>query len=151
MKKAGKVMAVIIGLCVAAAIVLYISRPYSEAVTISGIERGAHYGALVKSGGVYYELQASDSFVELFAFDEWKPTRKKTYGNPAIMFRFAEEWIVEIYSDGVALAYYGYASGKQKSSAYYTAPVKIIEALSSYVEENGTQKEEPFLESAFHH
>ncbi|MBD5521708.1 MAG: hypothetical protein HDR03_10935 [Lachnospiraceae bacterium] len=77
MKKAGKIIAVIIGLCVAAAIVFYISRPYSDAVTISGIERGAHCGALVKSGGVYYELQASDSFAELFAFDEWKYTRKK--------------------------------------------------------------------------
>ena len=155
MKKLWKILitmvAAILGLCVAAMIAFYSFRPYSDNVTISGLERGASGSALVKTEDGYYELQASGSFVELFAFDEWDQTRKKPSGDPTIMFRFAEEWIVKIHSDCTVSAYYGYASSKQKPIAYYTAPVEIIEALSSFVEENGDPQAGQFLESAFLH
>lgn len=151
MKKLGKILLLALCLCVVVCVILYIFRPHTPYVTIPEIERGANGSALVKLGEGYYELQASDSFAELFAFDEWEQTQNRPSGNPAIMFRFAEEWIVEIYSDGAVSAYYGYASLNQKSSAYYIAPAEIIEALSSFVEENGVPQEGQFLESAFLH
>lgn len=76
MKKIWKILivitVVILGLCVMAVIAFYSFRPYSDNVTISGLERGASGSALVKTEDGYYELQASDSFAELFAFDEWE-------------------------------------------------------------------------------
>jgi len=147
----------ILGISVLACVVLgaivifaiHASRPYSDAVTLSGIERGAGGGALVKMDDEYYELQATDIFSGLFLFDKWEQIRKKPDGDPAIMLRFGEEWIVKIYSDGKISAHYGYASSKQKPSAYYQAPVEIVEAISSFIIENGVKQEGRSLESQF--
>ena len=155
MKKGRKVLlallAIFLGLCVVAIIAFYAFREYSDNVMIPGLEQGASGGTLVKTAEGYYELQPSDRFAELFAFDEWEQTREKPSGDPAIALCFAEEWIVEIYSGGAVSAYYGYASNKQKSNAYYMAPPEIVEALSSFVKENGTPQEGQFLESSFSH
>ena len=124
-------------------------RPYSDAVTLSGIERGAGGGVLIKTGDEYYEIQAADSFAELFLFDKWEQIRKNPAGDPAIMLRFGEEWIVKIYSDGTVSAHYGYASSKQKPNAYYQAPSEIVESISSFVIENGVPQEGRSLESQF--
>ena len=129
--------------------VIHSSRPYSDAVTISGIAQGVGGGALVKVDDEYYELQAADSFSELFLFDKWEQIQKKPVGEPVIMLRFGEEWIVKIYSDGKISAHYGYASSKQRPNAYYQAPVEIVEAISSFIKENGVVQEGRSLESQF--
>ena len=70
---------------------------------------------------------------------------------PAIAFRLAEEWIIDLHSDGTATAYYGYSSSKHKSNAYYVVPTEIIKAISDFVEANGELQEKRYPESVFYH
>ncbi len=153
-KKIRLIIVVLVSLCIILVAVLYISRPYSPSVTIQGIEQAINNELLVKSGEDYYKLQPTKDAYELFMLDKWQLTRNRPQETPTIKFRLAEEWIIEMYSSGKAEIYYGYASGKHKTSAFYNIPKEVVSNLVDYVSKNGEIQliqMEQYLESEFLH
>jgi len=130
----------------------YINRPPSPEVTVEEIRKAVAENSpiLVKCNDRSYEIGASDDLAKLFALDKWEQTQKRSYDAPAMAFCLAEEWIIDLHSDGKATAYYGYSSSKYKSNAYYIVPIEIIKALSDFIEANGELQERHF-EHVFHH
>lgn len=152
-KRIVRILIVAVCIFVVICAISYINRPFSPEVTVDKIQKAIteNSSILVKSNDRYYEIGASDDFAKLFAFDKWEQTQKQSYDNPVIAFRLAEEWIIDLHSDGKATAYYGYSSSKYKSNAYYVVPTEIIQVLSDYVEVNGKLQEKHYPESAFYH
>ena len=130
----------------------YMNRPLSPEVTVEEIQKAVAKNSpiLVKYNDSSHEIEASDDLAKLFAFDKWEQTQKQSYDTPIIAFCLAEEWIIDLHSDGKATAYYGYSSSKYKSNAYYVVPTEIIKALSDFVEANGELQERHF-EHVFYH
>ena len=153
MKRIVKILFVSVFIFAVVCAISYANRPFSPEVTVEEIKKAVAENStiLVKSYDRCYEIEASDDLAKLFAFDKWEQTQKRSYDTPAIAFRLAEEWIIDLHSDGKATAYYGYSSRKYKSTAYYVAPTEIIRTLSDFVEANGTLQEKHYLESAFYH
>ena len=149
-----------VGICifavvfVVAKVIAYANRPYSPSVSIENIQRGMSRVDglhLVKANDHYYTIEGSHALAKLFVFDEWEQTQKASSGKAVIAFCLAEEWIIDLHSDGSVTAYDGYASSKHKSTAYYAAPAEMIAALSDFIAANGELQEGRFLESAFYH
>ena len=84
----------------------------------------------------YYELQGNNNFSELFDFDQWQESDKPD-GEPVLILRFAEQFILEIYSNGYAAAHNSYAPGDEKSDAFYSIPQNTADNLIAYVEQFG--------------
>lgn len=154
-KRIVKILFVAVCIFVVVCAISYINRPFSPEVTVEEIKKAVAENSpiLVKYNDRYYEYEigASDDLAKLFAFDKWEQTQMQSYDTPAIAFRLAEEWIIDLHSDGKATAYYGYSSSKHKSNAYYVVPTEIIQALSDFVEVNGELQEKHYPESAFYH
>ena len=133
--------------------ILHANRPFSPEVTVEKIKKAVTENSLilVKSNDCYYEIGASDDLAKLLAFDKWEQAQMQSDDTPAIAFRLAEEWIIDLHSDGTATAYYGYSSSKHKSNAYYVVPTEIVKAISDFVEANGELQEKRYPESVFYH
>lgn len=133
----------------------YKNRPLSSNVTVEGIERAVtrvdpYKSILVGYNERAYRLPPSNDFGKLFGFDEWEPLQERIYGTSVIAFNLADEWVIDLYSDGKVCAYYGYSPDGYKSTAYYVVPIEIINALSDFVEENG-ELQELYHAHAFYH
>lgn len=153
-KKIAKILLAVLCIFVVAKVIAYANRPYSPSVSIENIQRGMSRVDglhLVKANDHYYTIEGSYALAKLFVFDEWEQTQKASSGKAVIAFCLAEEWIIDLHSDGSVTAYDGYASSKHKSTAYYAAPAEMIAALSDFIAANGELQEGRFLESAFYH
>ena len=133
-------------------VISYVNRPVSPNVTVPEIQEAiARKGPFwVKYQDSSYEVKASDQLAALFAFDAWEPAEERSEGTLVMVFYLAEEWLVDLYSDGVVVAYDGYALSNQKTTARYTAPAEIVGALSEYIETNGELQERHY-ERMYHH
>ena len=149
----------LVGMCILAVVcaISYINRPrpLCSQVTVEGIKRAVatvgHYKSiLVGYNERAYRLPPSNDFGKLFEFDEWEPLQERIYGTSVIAFNLADEWVIDLYSDGKVCAYYGYSPDGYKSTAYYVVPIEIINALSDFVEENG-ELQELYHAHAFYH
>ncbi len=151
MKKFVQILGIVLCLCFVVGIVLYICRPYADEVTVAAIEAELCGNVSAQVGEACYELSASVAFAEVFFLEEWEQTQSKPIGEPATRLRLAEEWVIELYDGGKAAAYYGYASPKTKSEAYYCIPADSVEAITAYIEEHGEPREQGFSSSYFRH
>jgi len=105
-----------------------IYKPLDSQITIDGLmtaSKETEY-ILVKDGEEYFEIQGSEKFSNLFNFDVWQRQQSEPQGEPEIIIRFAEAWIVEFYPDGSVQAHNGYASLKKQAYAYYSVPVQTV-------------------------
>ncbi len=128
----------------------YIYRPYSSDVMISGIETGIYQTLEIKINDNCYLLDGNDEFVEQFAFDKWELTENKPSGEPVTQFHFAEQWTLKLYAGGWAKANYGYASSKEKSTAYYNVPEDVLTKVNDYIQNYGETPEKAFHNSIFY-
>lgn len=107
-----------------------------------------------ESPAVYFELAGSADFSDLFQFDDWAETDDAPTGEPVLIFRFAEAWLLELHSDGTAGAYQGYAASGTKPQCYYTFSAGVLEDLLSYIETHGiilSAEDGAISETTFHH
>ena len=153
MKKLLLILVLAFFLFIALVVLSFINRPYSDCVTVEGIENAALNGGVImaKIGDDYYEIETSSELCDLFSSGDWEMTREKSFENAVISFRFAEEWIVEFHADGKVCAYYGYASRKEKKIAYYEIPDDTADKLATFVVRNGDLKEGKAYRSAFYY
>lgn len=149
MKIIGKIFACVLCLCVVIGVALYLFRPYADAVTVENIKNGVAGEITAQIGESCYELPASTDFTKVFTFEEWEQVKSKPDGAPLVRLRLAEEWVIELYGNGKAAAYYGYASPKMKDTAYYNVPTDSVAAVTAYIEENGTLHSKAFSDSHF--
>ncbi len=151
MKKIGKILAVGLCLCVLIGAALYLFRPYADAVTLEHIKHGVGGGITAQIGEDCYRLSPSAAFAEVFAFEEWEQVKSKPDGVPLVQLCLAEEWVIELYGDGKAAAYYGYAPLKTKDTAYYHVSTDSVAAVVVYMEEKGELQSQAFSASHFRH
>ncbi len=123
---------------IAIIIIPLLNKPINSLITISGLsnEAASNSYILAATGQNYYELQGNNNFSELFDFDQWQESDKPD-GEPVLILRFAEQFILEIYSNGYAAAHNSYASGDEKSDAFYSIPQNTADNLIAYVEQFG--------------
>ena len=133
-------------------VISYVNRPVSPNVTVPEIQEAiAKKGPFsVKYQDSSYMVKSSDQLAESFAFDAWEPAEERSKGTLVMVFYLAEEWLVDLYSDGAVVAYDGYALSNQKTTARYTAPAEIVSVLSGYIETNGELQERHY-EHMYHH
>lgn len=97
---------------------------------------------LVKANDEYFEIQGTTEFAALFEFSLWQQQKKEpSSGEPVLILRFAEAWIVEFFPDGMAMAHNGYASRCTKPDVCYAIPPNTADALISYIETYGVKRE----------
>ena len=124
--------------------IAYVTRPLDVYVTTEEIQREIgerNQGILIKTEDSYYEASASGTFAACFSFDQWKQTSAVPKGEPIVQIQFAELWVVELYADGQAAAYNGYAPMRCKSCAYYRIPEDALEKIRLYLKEKGIPHE----------
>ncbi len=128
----------------------YMLRPYSADVTVDGIEKGIYQTLEIKINDDCYLLDGNNEFANQFAFDEWELTKDAPSGEPITQFHFAEQWTLKLYADGLAKANYGYASSKEKPTAYYTVPEDVLTKVNDYIQNYGETPEKAFHNSIFY-
>ncbi len=128
----------------------YMCRPYSFGVMVDGIEQGIYQTLEIKINDDCYLLDGNDEFVKQFSFDEWILTKDTPSGDPITQFHFAEQWTLKLYADGQAKVNYGYASSKEKPTAYYIIPEGVLTKVNDYVEKYGEIPEKAFHNSIFY-
>lgn len=131
-------------IAVAAAVAQHFAfQPLNRCVTTEGLRAAAEETGyiLVKSDDQYYEIQGTAEFSDLFEFDAWRQQKEEPAGEPVLILRFAEAWIVEFFSDGAVTAHNGYADRGTNPDAYYSIPPDVADALISYIEISGIQHE----------
>ncbi len=128
----------------------YMCRPYSSDVMVDGIEQGIYQTLEIKINDDCYLLDGNDEFVKQFSFDEWEMTKDTPSGEPVTQFHFAEQWTLKLYADGQAKANYGYASSKEKSTAYYNVPEDMLDKLNTYIQNHGEIPKKAFRDSIFY-
>lgn len=118
-------------------------KPLSNSVTIDGLQAAAEETdyILVKSDDAYFEIQGTIEFSTLFEFDEWQQQKEEPTGEPVLVLRFAEAWIVELFAEGTVTAHNGYASGGTKQDACYVIPSHVADELIAYIGTHGIQHE----------
>ncbi len=131
-------------------IVWYMCRPYSSDVMVDGIETGIRQTLEIKINDDCYLLDGNDEFVKQFAFDKWELTKDTLSGEPITQFHFAEQWTLKLYADGRARANYGYASSKEKPTAYYNVPEDVLTKVNDYIQNYGETPEKAFHNSIFY-
>ena len=118
-------------------------KPLDNSITIEGLliaTEETDY-ILVQSSDKYFEIEGSTDFSSLFEFNEWKQQKEEPTGEPMLVLRFAEAWIVEFFPEGIVTAHNGYAAKGKKADAYYLIPSYIVDELITYVEMFGVQHE----------
>ena len=118
-------------------------KPLSNSVTIDGLQTAAEETdyILVKFDDAYFEIQGTIEFSTLFEFDEWQQQKEEPTGEPVLVLRFAEAWIVEFFAEGTVTAHNGYASGGTKQDACYVIPSHVADELIAYIGTHGIRHE----------
>lgn len=126
-------------------IFLFNYRSVSPSITVAGIRSGTEIQynyILAKVEDRYYEIAPSTEFMQVFLFDDWESVNEiSTEANIVISLQFAELLVVDIYDNGMIVAYDGYASRKYKSFAYYKMPVIAVETIGDFLEKNAISHE----------
>ncbi len=139
-------------LCVATGIIKHIFfRPYAKSVTVEGIRMGLANEIYVKSGEQFYLIAPSSETEELLRLDSWEMTGAEPTGEPTVILRLAELWVVELHPDGQAGVYDGYVASKERSSAFYSIPGDVAENINEYIGEKGKQPGGNVSQSMFRH
>ena len=124
----------------------YAMRPYDDRITTAALEAETqtcdYILAQVNDSPSpkpavfsYYEISGDTDFSELFAFGNWSISKNVPQGTPAVVLHFAEAWNLELYSDGTAWAWNGYASLGTKSDCYYTFSAVMLDSIIAYMKE----------------
>ena len=115
-------------------------KPLCTSVTVEGVRSNVRdYEAKmwISVDDAFYQMEGASAFAAAWRFDEWelcdaKPTSKDL----AISFCFAELYIVELYHNGQAAVYYGYAPDGEQWCAYYTIPTAVVADVKAYLDEH---------------
>lgn len=118
-------------------------KPLNSSITIDGLQAATEETdyILIKTDDTYFEIQGTPEFSTVFEFDTWQQQKEETTGEPVLVLRFAEAWIVEFFSDGTVTAHNGYASSETKEDAYYSVPSYVTDKLITYINAYGVQHE----------
>lgn len=120
------------------------SKPHDGSITTDALEAAVQTGEsiLVRAAEqptsetpsyTYYECSGTTELSDLLHFDDWSVSETAPQGTPVLVLRFAEAWLLEIYSDGTALAHNGYAVSGAKSDCCYSLSSGIPDAVISYM------------------
>ena len=137
---AALLLAVVIVIIIGAFLVRYMHRAPDKSITRSGLEAACGDGAayiLVKDGGDYWEISGSEALVSVFSYENWEESDLGPLGEPLLVLRFAETWVLELYEYGEAAAYNNYAASDKRGHAYYSYPEEVLDAVREYIRENG--------------
>lgn len=137
------VLSAVIVLALGIALFSFLHRPYDDLVTIPRLSDATSsedfiLAAVSNSDSTslqmsYYEIEGSVDFSELFAFSNWYIADIQPTGEPLVIFRFAEGWILELYAEDLAIAHNGYAATHTLSECYYSVPSGLLTTLSDYL------------------
>lgn len=129
-------------------------KPLDSSVTVSGLQARVQSDSqpvLARIGETdYYEIAPSNSFADLFTFDEWEYSSSSpsepTWGEassekPLLSLEFQELWVVNFCSNGQVAVHNGYGSPGKKSYAYYTVPDGTADQVTKYLAQNGKSHE----------
>lgn len=129
-------------------------KPLDSSVTVSGLQARVQSDSqpvLARIGETdYYEIDPSNSFSDLFMFDEWEysssplsePTRGEISSEKTFLsLQFQELWVVNFCSNGQVAVHNGYGPSDKKTNAYYTAPESVTDQVIEYLVQNGQRHE----------
>ena len=130
---------------IAGFIIFEMTKPLCSSVTFSGLQTEiseTNNYILAKTGDdEYFEISASIELGNIFSFDSWELVDEAPNGEIVASLRLAELYILEIYDNGYAAVYDGYAPIKTVSYAYYEISNDVSTALVSYLRQNGVPHE----------
>lgn len=135
---------VLLVIAIAGIIIFQKAKPLADSVTIEHLiteTSETNTFILAKINDEYYETSASADLGNCFSFEDWTITPNRPEGEICISIRLAELYIVEIYDNGYAAVYDGYAPRKQVSSAYYSIPENVSASIMAHLRQNGIQRE----------
>lgn len=127
-------------------VLAYTMRPYDDRITTAALEAETQtcdyiLAQVNDSPGSeptvfsYYEISGDTDFSGLFAFGDWSISKTVPQGAPGVVLHFAEAWNLELYSDGTAWAWNGYASLGTKADCYYTVSADTLDSIVAYMKE----------------
>lgn len=123
-------------------VIYYVARPLDPLVKISGVQNETQEEGdrvLVKLGDAYYEVDSSDEFASVFAFDQWNRCLTTPSEEPVMLLEYQELYVAEVYADGTVAVYNGYAQIGKKRHAYYKAPQGMVDQVTDYIKDNGVE------------
>lgn len=125
-------------LAAASAVILYMTRPLSDSVTLASAG-GALVGEyiLVKTGSGYYKIDGGSKLAELFRLDEWTLCDQFPDEEVVATLHFGELYEMYLHGDGKVSFFDGYSRSGTRQTAYYEVPAGIEEDVIGYIEENG--------------
>ena len=128
---------------IALVVIHFTFKPLDSSITIDGLQTATEETdyILVKTDDTYFEIEGTLEFSTLFELDEWQQQKEEPAGEPVLVLRFAEAWIVEFFADGTVTAHNGYASSGTKQDAYYVIPSHSTDELMAYIGKHGIQHE----------
>ena len=135
---------VLLVIAIAGIIIFQKAKPLADSVTIEHLiteTSETNTFILAKINDEYYETSASADLGNCFSFEDWTITPNRPEGEVCISLRLGELYIVEIYDNGYAAAYDGYAPRKQVSFAYYSIPENVSASIMSHLRQNGIPRE----------
>ena len=124
------------------------SKPYDDAVTVTALADAAanteeilaaistQLGSETVTG--YCAVPGSRTLADTLDLNAWTVTDTKPSGDAAVTLRFAEGWLLILYSDGQAAAYNSYAAPDTQGQCFYQLPEDVCAAVSEFLSENGT-------------
>ena len=86
----------------------------------------------------YCAVPGSRTLADTLDLNAWTVTDTKPSGDAAVTLRFAEGWLLILYSDGQAAAYNSYAAPDTQGQCFYQLPEDVCAAVSEFLSENGT-------------
>lgn len=121
-------------------IVYEVVKPLDPWITVSGLHertQNKEHGILVEADKVSCWTDPSTELADLCSFEDWK--RVYTFSDdeePLLTLEFQEEYVVEFYSGGRAVACNGYGRLGTAWSAFYEVPDGIVDRIMEYVQAN---------------
>lgn len=127
-------------------VLAYVMRPYDDHITTAALEaetKTCDYILVQVNNSpssepavfTYHEISGDADFSELFVFGDWSISKTVPQDTPAVVLHFAESWNLELYPDGTAWAWNGYASLGTKSDCYYTFSANTLDSIIAYMKE----------------
>ena len=119
------------------------SKPYDDAVTLTAAANAEEILAAISSqlGSEtvtgYCAVPGSRELADALDLNAWTVTDAKPSGDAAVTLRFAEGWLLALYSDGPAAAYNSYAAPDTQGQCFYRIPENVSAAVSDFLSEHG--------------
>ena len=135
---------ILLVIAIAGIIIFQKTKPLADSVTIDHLlmeTSETNTYILAKCNDEYYETSASVDLCSCFSFEDWTINPNRPEGEVCISIRLAELYIVEIYDNGYAAVYDGYAPRKQVSFAYYSILENVSASIMSHLRQNGIPRE----------